>query len=68
MNSDDAFIVKSCIGKSCRCCCWQNTGRSDLVAAAVGGRTAVLPLLYFSFASKFYRCFLLVAISKLSVQ
>lgn len=29
--------------KSCYCC-WQYAGRSDLVAAAVGGRIAVLPV------------------------
>lgn len=52
-NGDGAFILKSCFRKSSRCCCWQSTGRSDLVAAAVGGRTAVLPLLSFSFVSKF---------------
>lgn len=68
ITGDGAFIVKSRVRKSCRCCSWQIPGRSDLVAAAVGGRTAVLPLLSFSFVSKFYRWFLIVTIGKLSVQ
>lgn len=41
-----------------RRCCWQSAGRSDLVAAAVGGRTAVLPpSISPVFASKFHRWF-----------
>lgn len=37
------FIRNILNRKSCYCC-WQYTGRSDSVAAAVGGRIAVLPV------------------------
>ncbi|CAB1447438.1 unnamed protein product [Pleuronectes platessa] len=49
--SEEAGSVPEC----CAGFRWHNTGRSDLVAAAVGGRTAVLPPLSFWFASNISR-------------